>query len=293
MSQIDLNSTFVDACSNGDYQTVLTILTSLKEFNIDVTDNLGRTALRLAVANEHVEVVLLLLAKCDASKMKEALLFAIFLGHTSIAQVILNHPQYREFNEKKFVNGATDSFWQPQTENSQFSPDITPIILASQYNRTEIVQLLLLNGDRIEKPHEFYCKCNECSNRVKFDSLRHARSRLNAYRGLGSESYIALASIDPILTAFEMAFELKILSEREKYFKGEYLELAANLSAFTVKLLNNVRGRDELEIVLNKIGKENEEKYKRLARLDLAIKYKEMPVSEAKNEINNNNNNNN
>lgn len=44
------------------------------------------------------------------------------------------------------------------------------------------------------------------------------------------------------------------------------------------KLLNNVRGRDELEIVLNKTGKEAEEKYERLARLDLAIKFEEKPV---------------
>ena len=43
-------------------------------------------------------------------------------------------------------------------------------------------------------------------------------------------------------------------------------------------MLNNVRGRDELEIVLNKTGKETEEKYMRLARLDLAIKYQETPV---------------
>jgi hypothetical protein len=54
--------------------------------------------------------------------------------------------------------------------------------------------------------------------------------------------------------------------------------LAEKLSEYTVKLLNNVRGRDELEIVLNKTGKENEEKYERFARLDLALKYSEMPV---------------
>ncbi len=42
-----------------------------------------------------------------------------------------------------------------------------------------------------------------------------------------------------------------------------------------------MRGRDELETVLNKTGKENEEKFERLARLDLAIKYQEMPVSSA------------
>ena len=40
-----------------------------------------------------------------------------------------------------------------------------------------------------------------------------------------------------------------------------------------------MRGRDELEIVLNKTGKEHEEKYERLARLDLALKYEEKPVS--------------
>jgi hypothetical protein len=51
------------------------------------------------------------------------------------------------------------------------------------------------------------------------------------------------------------------------------------LSKYTVMLLGNIRGRDELEICLNKTGKENEEKYERLARLDMAIKYQEKPVS--------------
>ena len=57
------------------------------------------------------------------------------------------------------------------------------------------------------------------------------------------------------------------------------MDLAEKLSEFTVKLLSNVRGRDELEIVLNKTGKENEEKFQLFARLELALKYQEMPVS--------------
>jgi len=83
----------------------------------------------------------------------------------------------------------------------------------------QIVQMLLQTGNRIEKPHEFHCECNECKNRFKFDSLRHAQSRLNAFRGLCSESYISLASVDPILTAFELGHELRYLAEKEKYFK--------------------------------------------------------------------------
>lgn len=201
------------------------------------------------------------------------------MGFTNIAEAILKHPKYKILNEKKILNGDTDSFWQtPSSDDAQFSPDITPIMLASQFNRTEIVQMLLLNGDRISKPHDFNCKCIECLNKFKFDSLRHAQSRLNAYKGLASESYISLASIDPILTAFELGRELGILAEKEKYFKHEYLQLRHSLSTYSVKLLNNVRGRDELEIVLNKTGKEKEEKYEQLARLDLALRFQEKPV---------------
>ena len=160
------------------------------------------------------------MAKSDSQKIRDALLLAIYMGHTSIAELILKHPKYKILNEKKFLNGDTDSFWQtPSSDDAQFSPDITPIMLASQYNRTEIVQMLLLNGDRIPKPHDFNCKCTECLNKFKFDSLRHAQSRLNAYRGLASESYISLASIDPILTAFELGHELGVLAQKEKYFK--------------------------------------------------------------------------
>lgn len=167
-----------------------------------------------------------MLAKSDSQKIRDSLLLAIFMGHNTIAETILKHPKYKILNEKKFLNGDTDSFWQtPCSDDAQFSPDITPIMLASQYNRTEIVQMLLLNGDRICKPHDFNCKCTECLNKFKFDSLRHAQSRLNAYKGLASESYISLASIDPILTSFELSHELGNLANKEKYFKVNYLSL--------------------------------------------------------------------
>ena len=51
-----------------------------------------------------------------------------------------------------------------------------------------------------------------------------------------------------------------------------------DLNLYSVKLLHNIRGSDELEIVLNKTGKETDEKYKKLARFDLAIRFKIKPV---------------
>ena len=55
------------------------------------------------------------------------------------------------------------------------------------------------------------------------DSLRHSRSRINAYRALASPSLIALSSKDPILTAFELSWELRQLAFAECEFKSEYL----------------------------------------------------------------------
>jgi hypothetical protein len=146
------------------------------------------------------------------------------LGHTQIAELILKHPKYKVLNEKKYGNEATNAFWHTSSsDDAQFSPDITPLILAAQYKRTEIVQMLLIADDRIIKPHKFQCGCTECSHKDEFDSFRLAKSRLNTYRGLASESYISLACIDPIQTAFELGHELRMLSGEEKYFKVIFL----------------------------------------------------------------------
>ena len=69
------------------------------------------------------------------------------------------------------------------------------------------------------QPHKFSCSCMECRNRMKFDQLRMANFRLNAYRGLSSEAYISLSSDDPFLTGFLLAKELRKLSDDEKHFK--------------------------------------------------------------------------
>lgn len=91
--------------------------------------------------------------------------------------------------------------------------------MASQLNRLKIVKLLLSLGHRIERPHDLNCKCNECSNKFKFDSVRHAQSRLNLYKGLTSETYIALVSDDPIITCFYLRREVLYLASNENMFK--------------------------------------------------------------------------
>lgn len=70
----------------------------------------------------------------------------------------------------------------------------------------------------------FYCRCgcDECVTSSEQDSLRHSQSRINAYRALTSSSLIALSSKDPLLTAFELSWELRRLSRMEQEFRSQY-----------------------------------------------------------------------
>lgn len=66
------------------------------------------------------------------------------------------------------------------------------------------------------------CGCDDCILSSEQDSLRHSQSRINAYRALTSPSLIALSSKDPLLTAFELSWELRKLSRMETEFRTEY-----------------------------------------------------------------------
>ncbi len=66
-----------------------------------------------------------------------------------------------------------------------------------------------------------------------FNASRHSRSRINAYTALASPSLIALSSKDPLLTAFELSWELRRLSRVENEFKSEYTVSITRLLFFT------------------------------------------------------------
>ena len=165
----------------------------------------------------------LLLDRSDLRNLYEALLQAISADHDEIAEAILKHPKYEELSKESKKIGKRDFFFERGNEESQFASEITPLILAAQHNRFEIVLLLLMKGQTIEKPHKHDCMCMECKGKTEFDELRFAKSRLNAYRGLASEAYISLSSKDPILTAFELGQELREVAKAEKYFKVRIL----------------------------------------------------------------------
>ncbi|ROT80807.1 hypothetical protein C7M84_000444, partial [Penaeus vannamei] len=122
------------------------------------------------------------------------------------------------------------------------------------------------------------CGCDDCVTSRQEDSLRHSRSRINAYRALASPSLIALSSKDPILTAFELSWELRRLSFMEHEFRSEYQELRKQCQDFATALLDHTRSSYELEVLLNHdpSGPPHEHGERmHLNRLKLAIKLKQ------------------
>lgn len=125
------------------------------------------------------------------------------------------------------------------------------------------------------------CGCDDCIRHSSEDSLRHSLSRVNEYRALSSPSLIALSSNDPLLTAFQLSWELRNLAFAEQECKAEYLDLRRQCQKFAVDLLDQSRSSQELAIILNYDPDSSpyiEGEHMKLARLELAINYKQKKV---------------
>ena len=90
------------------------------------------------------QAVRLLLDYIDKHKVYQALLYAINLGNDEIAEMIIEHPSYAEISEDIRTQGRSCFELSMSSDDNQFSEEISPLILASQQNRYEIVMALLL-----------------------------------------------------------------------------------------------------------------------------------------------------
>ncbi|XP_043851591.1 short transient receptor potential channel 6 isoform X2 [Dromiciops gliroides] len=272
---------FLDAAEYGNIPVVRKMLEECLSLNVNCVDYMGQNALQLAVANEHLEITELLLKKENLSRVGDALLLAISKGYVRIVEAILNHPAFAE--GKRLATSPSqselqhDDFYAYDEDGTRFSHDVTPIILAAHCQEYEIVHTLLRKGARIERPHDYFCKCSECNQKQKHDSFSHSRSRINAYRGLASPAYLSLSSEDPVMTALELSNELAVLANIEKEFKNDYKRLSMQCKDFVVGLLDLCRNTEEVEAILNgdvEVSPNGGDHGRpSLSRLKLAIKY--------------------
>ncbi|XP_071400328.1 short transient receptor potential channel 7b isoform X2 [Centroberyx affinis] len=271
---------FLDAAEYGNIPVVRKMLEDSKTLNFNCVDYMGQNALQLAVGNEHLEVTELLLKKEGLARIGDGLLLAISKGYVRIVEAILGHPAFggglRLALSPLEQEMRDDDFYAYDEDGTRFSHDVTPVILAAHCQEYEIVHILLTKGARIERPHDYFCKCAECVDKQKKDSFSHSRSRMNAYKGLASAAYLSLSSEDPVLTALELSNELARLANIETEFKNDYRKLSMQCKDFVVGVLDLCRNTEEVEAILNgDVDQCPPSAYNRpcLSRVKLAIKY--------------------
>ncbi|XP_046971020.1 transient receptor potential protein [Vanessa cardui] len=266
---------FLLNADRGDYVTVKRLIEVYANkpeiLDINCVDPLNRSALIAAIENENIELIKLLLG--SGIKVKDALLHAIKEEYVEAVELLL------QWEEENHVPGEPYSWESVDASAATFTSDITPLILAAHRNHYEILKLLLDRGATLPVPHDVKCGCDECVKSSQEDSLRHSQARINAYRALSSPSLIALSSADPLLTAFELSWELGRLSRMETEFRIEYKTLRQQCQEFATSLLDHTRTSQELEIMLNynpwDFDSWEPGERQTLGRLKLAIKYKQ------------------
>ena len=91
------------------------------------------------------QAVRFLLDYVDRRQVYQALLAAINLGNEEIAETIIEHSKYDEISsELSKQRGGFQQQCGRFNDDSQFSEEITPLILASQQNRFEVHRLMML-----------------------------------------------------------------------------------------------------------------------------------------------------
>ncbi|ESO05324.1 hypothetical protein HELRODRAFT_191443 [Helobdella robusta] len=249
----------------------------LKKRNLDVNcvDYMGRSALHFAVDGENIEMIDFLMEFLSLELIDEALLHAVSKDLAKIVRQIIEHPTYESRNTnyplRKFHNSFKKLHLRAE-KSGQFSPDVSPLILAAHRNNHEIIQLFLSKQQTIAKPHSISCHCCDCTAKQNCDSLKRSISRLNAYKALASPAYMALSSQDPIMTTFQLRQEMKKLAQVEKEFKNEYMGLVEQCMNFACELMDLCRGTQEVEAVLNEGCDDRGDP---LIRLKMAVEYEE------------------
>ncbi|XP_033743290.1 transient-receptor-potential-like protein [Pecten maximus] len=271
---------FLEAVERGDKHTVIRCLQGNSPVNVNCTNMLGRSAIQIAVDNENVELVEVLLQQ-DGVRIGDALLYAIREGVYKIVEMLIDHPSIT----LEMLGSDWSKCRRSGEESSDYSQDISPIILASHCNQFEILQLLILRGAEIKQPHQLSCSCKVCQEHVHEDSLRHSLLRINTYKALASPAWISLTSPDPILTAFRLSWVLQKLALRENEFKDTYMHLSEQCKKYACDLIDQCRTSEEVIAVLNKESDEEEADHRQyglvdnnkltLARLKLALKYEQ------------------
>ncbi|KAB7504942.1 Short transient receptor potential channel 1, partial [Armadillidium nasatum] len=179
-------------------------------FNMNCVDPLGRSALAIAIENENMDMIELLLK--EGIEPTDSLLYAINEEYVEAVEILLVH------EEKIHKDGEPYSWQRLEGIRANYTSDITPLILAAHKDNYEILKQLLDRGAALPMPHDAKCGCDECVISNADDSLRsrviHFAKELIENTRTSSELEIIL-NYDPDGPPFEKGQSMHLAKLRE------------------------------------------------------------------------------
>ncbi|XP_025831797.1 transient receptor potential-gamma protein [Agrilus planipennis] len=168
MAQLSLDEKkFLLAVERGDVASTRRMLQRAQEtgyININCVDPLGRSALLMAIDNENLEMVELLIE--HKVETKDALLHAISEEFVEAVEVLLDH------EETIHKPGELHSWEALPPDTATFTPDITPLILSAHRDNYEIIKILLDRGATLPMPHDVRLSFMEHEFKTEYQELR-------------------------------------------------------------------------------------------------------------------------
>ncbi|XP_017796288.1 PREDICTED: short transient receptor potential channel 4-like [Habropoda laboriosa] len=237
----DSEQHFFEIVAYGNVADVKQFLEGNPNFNVNIVDFQGVTALHIAVHDRNMPMVEYLLSQPDVDP-GDTHLHAIRDNEMKITMVILN-----KLNEL-----SPGLEYASVSQSSDFPDYSTPLAVAAQCGHFEMISFLRKRNHILPRPHPPSCNCEEiCKrDRDKYDLLTIERMRLYAYKAITNPAYICQTVDDPILEAFNLSYELIMAASFDKEFYHDYLGLAKTITQFATDLISCARTVDEVEIVL-------------------------------------------
>ncbi|XP_077991005.1 short transient receptor potential channel 4-like [Glandiceps talaboti] len=233
LASLEVEKLFLMAAERGDKMAVMIAMKNAGLFNVNCIDEEDRSALVLAIENGNFDIVELL-ASDSRIDLGDSLLRATNLQFIPAVWTIC-----KCMKQRKLLPEGLNT----RSLNSDFHPDITPVIIAAQNNNYEILKILLDHGAKIEEPDSYNFFTEEFT-------LEHSVGTINVHRALTSEAFIALTSDDPISRAFELSDLMQNLSTQNFEFRSQFEQLAIKCEVFASELLTHVRNTQEQITVL-------------------------------------------
>jgi len=162
----------------------------------------------------------------------DSALFAITHDNIRLLDRLLEHEEKNGDNGTA-TKGAVDV--GTADDSYEFPQFMTPLMLAAQCGRYEMVEYLLGRGHKLNRPHPPRCTCEErCSAAAMRDrdAVADGCERLNVYRAISDPTYVCCTSAaDPILVCFKLHNELLECGSIDQMYMTKYMSMAQQVTS--------------------------------------------------------------